>query len=263
LESFLPATHKKEVKNVFREQMAGNIKTFEYYENPIVTKSGEARLIAFHNTVLVNPDGKITGVLFSGEDITEREKAKMSLLETQYHLSTIYNTVGDIIYYLKVEGKDKYKFVSVNEMFCNATGLTMDQVNGKFVHEVIPEPSLTHVLSNYKKAIKEKTIVRWEEVTPYPTGLKTGEVSIAPVYNSSGDCTYLVGSVHDITEKKKAEEEIKKLNAELEIRVMERTTELEKANKELEELNDVFVGREMRIIELKEEIERLKSKLNA
>ncbi len=44
---------------------------------------------------------------------------------------------------------------------------------------------------------------------------------------------------------------------EMEQRVVERTSELELANKDLEEINDLFVGREFRIIELKEEIERL------
>ena len=261
LDLCLPENDKEEIKHVFLEQMAGNIKAFEYYENPVVTKSGKKRIIAFHNTVLSDLEGNITGVLFSGEDITDREKTKKSLLEIQYQLSTIYNTVGVIIYYLKVEGEGKYRFISVNEMFCNATGLTMDQIIGKDVSEVIPEPSLSLVLSNYKRAIKEKSIVRWEEVTNYPTGKKIGEVGIAPVFNQQGNCTYLVGSVHDITELKKAEEEIKKLNAELGKRVEERTAELEEANEELEELNNVFVGREMRIIELKEEVERLKNKL--
>ena len=261
LDVCLPESVKKDVKNIFKEQMTGNIKALEYYENPVITKSGDERLIAFHNTVLLDPDGQITGVLFSGEDITEREKAKKSLLEIQHHLTNIYNTVGDVIYYLSIEGEDHYRFVSVNEMFCHTTGLTMEQIVGKSVDEVIPEPSLKLVLANYKKAIEEKSIVRWKETTPYPDGVKIGDVSIAPVFDQQGNCSFLVGSVHDITEQKTAEEEIKKLNEELEQKVLERTSELEKANQELEELNDVFVGREMRIIELKEEVERLKDQL--
>jgi PAS domain S-box-containing protein len=76
------------------------------------------------------------------------------------------------------------------------------------VNEIIPEPSLTMVLGKYRQAIAENTIVRWEEISDYPTGQLTGVVSIAPVFDDKGTCTHLVGSVQDITERKKAEEQL-------------------------------------------------------
>ncbi len=64
--------------------------------------------------------------------------------------------------------------------------------------------------------------------------------------------------IRDVTERKKVEEELRKHRDHLEELVKERATELEEKNKELEKFNKLFVGRELRIGELKKEIERLK-----
>jgi two-component system cell cycle sensor histidine kinase/response regulator CckA len=82
-------------------------------------------------------------------------------------------------------------------------------VIGKTVNEVIPEPSLTMVLGKYRKAVEENTTVRWEETSDYPTGRLTGVVSVVPVFDKKGTCTHLVGSVHDITERKRAEDAVR------------------------------------------------------
>lgn len=66
-----------------------------------------------------------------------------------------------------------------------------------------------------------------------------------------------VGTVQDITERMQAEEELCKLNEELELRVQQRTAELENKNAELERTNRLFVGRELRMVELKERIREL------
>jgi len=73
--------------------MVGNIKPVEYYENPLLTKSKEERFILFYNTVIKNSKGQITGVLLSGEDITERKEAEEKVLYLSYHdqLTGLYN----------------------------------------------------------------------------------------------------------------------------------------------------------------------------
>lgn len=61
----------------------------------------------------------------------------------------------------------------------------------------------------------------------------------------------------EIEKRRQAQEELERLNTTLERRVKERTTELEEKNTELYKMNRLFVGRELRMMELKERIRAL------
>jgi PAS domain S-box-containing protein len=78
----LPESVRERVKGVFALQLAGNLAPVEFYENTIINKNGEERLIAFHNTLLHDERG-VSGVLFSGEDITDQRKMQGELLKSQ------------------------------------------------------------------------------------------------------------------------------------------------------------------------------------
>jgi C4-dicarboxylate-specific signal transduction histidine kinase len=65
----------------------------------------------------------------------------------------------------------------------------------------------------------------------------------------------------ELIERKRAEEALDRLNEELEQRVTQRTTELEEKNKELDRMNKLFVGRELRMVELKKIIRELEERL--
>ncbi len=139
------------------------------------------------------------------DNILQRQRAEEELRAKERQLSLIYRNVSEVLLFLSVEQDNRYRFLSVNQLFLDVTGLTQEQVVGKYVHEVIPEPSLTLVLGKYKQAIEDKTTVSWEEITDYPGGKKYGEVRISPLIDETGRCTNLVGSVHDITERKRTE----------------------------------------------------------
>lgn len=117
----------------------------------------------------------------------------------------IFDSLADVVFLINVEGPDHYKFVDVNHAFLEITGLKRDQVVGRYVHETIPPQSLEMVLGNYQKAISEKRIVKWSEVSDYPSGKKYGEVTIVPIFDQDGVCSSLVGSVHDMTPVREAE----------------------------------------------------------
>ena len=71
--------------------------------------------------------------------------------DTEYAI--VYSNMEEVVYHLAVEAGRAFRFVSVNKAFFDATGLGPDDVIGKQVHEVIPEPSCSLVLQRYREAI--------------------------------------------------------------------------------------------------------------
>ena len=91
VDHFVPERLRSEVWAVFHKLIEGKLDLAGYYENPIITKSGEERVIAWHNTVLRDEAGSVTATLSSGEDITARKKAEDKARYRQDHLATLHS----------------------------------------------------------------------------------------------------------------------------------------------------------------------------
>jgi PAS domain S-box-containing protein len=97
---FLPATDREQLNTAFEELLEHNYHT--YYENPILTKFAEERLLAWNNTVLRDLQGHSIGTLSIAEDITERhaiEQIKAEFISIISHelrtpLTSIYGSLG-------------------------------------------------------------------------------------------------------------------------------------------------------------------------
>ena len=108
-----------------------------------------------------------------------------------------------------------------------------------------------------------------EEILPEKREVRDYEVTHA--FESIGKRTILLNArqidsvqliilaMEDITVRKGLEEQLAKYAEGLEIKVSERTKELAERVKELESTNKTMIDRELKMMELKEEIERLKS----
>ena len=78
---FIPERMREPVKTIHHQLMRGVLEPVEYFENPVLTRNGEERLIAWRNTAIRDEEGKIMATLSSGIDITEKRRLEREILE--------------------------------------------------------------------------------------------------------------------------------------------------------------------------------------
>lgn len=81
-DNFLPKENVKQVKHVFDHLIKGKVDVFSEFENYILTKSGEKRMIQWHNTYLKDKKGRIRFTLSAGHDVTEH-RAELKKLKKE------------------------------------------------------------------------------------------------------------------------------------------------------------------------------------
>jgi len=142
-----------------------------------------------------------------------------------------------------------YRFLSVNTAFEKMTGFKSADIVGRTVLEVLPATESIWI-ERYGQVTLTRESAYFEN---YAAELsKYFEVR---VFSPSPGVFATI--FNDITDRKLAEEEIKRLSEEMEQRIIERTAELINKTAELERINNVFVDRELRMRELKARIAEL------
>jgi PAS domain S-box-containing protein len=142
-----------------------------------------------------------------------RREAEEDRLARERQLSVMYENIHDMLMYFSVEAEDTYRFVSVNSAFLRITGLKHEQVVGKLLNEVIPEPSRSIMLEKHREAIREGRAVSWTDTPDFLSGQAHIDASVIPVVDEQGVCAHLVGVVHDITEHMQTEQDLRRRTA--------------------------------------------------
>ncbi|MHA1674764.1 MAG: PAS domain S-box protein [Promethearchaeota archaeon] len=104
-ENFVPENIREVIISVSKQLLRGEIEPAEYFENPILTKDGKERLIAWHNTLIKDEFGKIIGHLSSGEDITEKKKLELALIESEKRYRSFFTNTALGIVIMEKSGK--------------------------------------------------------------------------------------------------------------------------------------------------------------
>ncbi|HOR92493.1 MAG TPA: PAS domain S-box protein [Spirochaetota bacterium] len=192
----LPHDVAIDVKKTFIELMKGNIKPVEFYENPIVTKSGELKLIAWHNTIIYDANGTILASMSSGEDITQKKQMEIELLKSSTNLKAIVKAFPDIYV---IADKDGYivDYQYGDEKILYAT---REETLGKTFYDVMP----THIATLYASAVDDamstNTIQSIEYTIQIGDESRWREARLVPVIKNR-----VLAVIRDVTQRKNAE----------------------------------------------------------
>ncbi len=108
IDNFVPGKVKENLFNVLHSATSseGSENEYEYHENPIITKDGEERYIAWHNKIFKDEEGNFLFILSSGQDLTEQkneekiQKVISEILEasnTEADLDDFFNFIHNSI----------------------------------------------------------------------------------------------------------------------------------------------------------------------
>ncbi|MBT0160567.1 PAS domain-containing sensor histidine kinase [Candidatus Bathyarchaeota archaeon A05DMB-2] len=201
--TFLPKDTKNNVKKIFQASIKGKKCLLDYNENYVISKSGEAHLIAWHNVILKNSKGQVIGTLSSGEDITERRKIEMKLQEAEKRYRMLFNQAPVGIMLIDQAGTA----VEFNEEAHRQLGYSREEFAKLTIsdYEALETPAETR--AHMRKILRTG---RDEFETKHRT--KNGEIrdviNTVQLIELGGEKFFHV-ITRDITEQKKIENELK------------------------------------------------------
>jgi PAS domain S-box-containing protein len=161
-----------------------------------------------------------------------QRKAEKMLRESEARFRRTFDQspIGEALVFLN------FRFMRANEAFCRIVGFTEEELQSRSFTDITHPDNQTADLESVQDLLAgkkeqyntEKRYIRKDGQVVW------AQVSVRLVKDEAGQPLYFLPIIEDITARKQAEEEVRKLTGDLERRVTERTTQLEVANRELE-----------------------------
>ena len=210
----LPRNQVEIDARAIHKKMMADVREVEQFLNE-KSKTGLWRQIA----IIV---ALILFALFIYRLMRKLERKEQDLRQSEGRLQALLDNTTAVIYMKDLQGR----YLMVNRRWLELFHVSLDQVLGHTDLELFSAEIAEEFRANDIYAQSQQQTVEIEEVAPQDDGLHTYISLKFPLLDAKGRCYAICGISTDITERKKAEEAVQQLNADLEHRVFDRTQEL-------------------------------------
>jgi PAS domain S-box-containing protein len=197
-------------------------------------KDGTLYWAALVLTAIRDKSGTLLGFAKVSHDMTEQKRFEQALCKSEERTRSILESALDAIIVMDGNGVVHEWNPAAEQMF----GYSREQAVGKLLADLIIPPYLReqHLTGLARYAVDGHGPMLNQRLEAMAVRADGSEfpVELAITPTKANGSSMFTGYISDITERKRAEEQVKQLNAELEQRVQKRTQQLELANKELE-----------------------------
>jgi PAS domain S-box-containing protein len=186
---------------------------------------------------LVDSRERFLGRVVTVRNITKRKEMEAALRLNEEKYRKIYENVEDVIY----ETDNQGHLTSISPSIEKQAGYRPEELIGRSVTEFFVYPE--------QYAALDALIIENGSVNDFEALLKRKDgspifasITSHIIFDANGQGVATEGVLRDITERKQAEERIKQMNAELELRVSERTGQLQESNTYLSALIETSIA---------------------
>jgi PAS domain S-box-containing protein len=182
-------------------------------ENRVCSGEGKIHWMQFVNKGFFDESGNLIEIQSVGRDITERKKAEEALEQSETYLRTLINTIPDLVWLKNEAGI----YLFCNSRFERFFGAKEEKIVGKTDYDFVDKALADFFRKHDKLAMaKGAPSINEEEVTYADDGHhEILETIKMPLHDSEGQLIGVLGIARDITERKYAEDERKKLEGQL------------------------------------------------
>ena len=239
-ESFRAGIHPEDLKGVENAIDQARVQRADFcHENRVIWPDGSIHWMEGKGKFFYSAAGDAVRMVGTVREITDRKAKELQLRL----LESAVTTTNDAVLITEAEPIDELgpRIQYVNPAFTRMTGYTLEEVLGKTPRILQGEKTDRATLDRIRTALRNWQSVRADLINYRKDGTEFWvELSIVPIADESGWFTHWVAVQRDISDRKLAETALQQLNELLEMRVLQRTRELEISQTELRESEGLF-----------------------